>query len=143
MKKTFIAAIIIGFASIAWAKIITIQLTQDNDITHVAINDKSITKPELEQLLTKVASLDTNQFIFVVTSSNVPASELASTLGLIQEHGFRKLGLICPGTKGTTNGTWEITLDARKGKIPSCIQGVETDSGFVPGPDQSQTWGSR
>jgi len=117
-------------ATATTATILTIRLEQNNDETRCYIGNRQTDKYELERLLTKLSSIESNQFLFIIAASNVPASAVVETLGIVQKTGLHDLAVVCPGTYGTNTGTWRITLDATKERIPSCIQGVESESGF-------------
>jgi len=112
---------------------IVIRLVQESDTTQYAFSDRFVSKDEVARVLEKLASIDTRQFIIITTQTNVPASEVVGMIGLVQRTGLHNLALICQGTDGTNAGTWQVTIDAVKKPIPTCIKGVESESGFQIG----------
>ena len=130
MKRFHILLAIVLGSTACTAKMIVIRLVQESETTKYAFSDKYVSKDDVARVLNKLASIDNRQFIIVSTQTNVPASELTGMIGLIQRTGLHNLALICQGTDGTNSGTWNVTIDAIKKSIPTCIQGVESESGF-------------
>jgi hypothetical protein len=69
----------------------------------------------------RVASIDSNQIVRVVASTNVTANALVQTVGVIQRAGFHNVILASSGTDNGTNGTWQVTIDCRGWLLPGCI----------------------
>ena len=131
MNKVITAcAVILALVTSAAASILTIRIWQDEADTRWSINNRNVSMVELEGLLLKLASIDTNQFLYIVPETNVPSTILVQTLGVVQRAGLHNLGLICSGIDGTNAGTWQITLDARINHLPTCIANEHSLSGF-------------
>ena len=107
-----------------------IQISYDGDATSWTINERKVTPKELDHLLVRLGQIDTNQFLYIIAASNVPASDLVATIGIVQRAGLHDIGLICRGYDGTNSGIWQITIDALPKGLPTCLGGDRSDSGF-------------
>ena len=103
------------------AQSVTVSIDQPADGTDWKINRRKVSEIELNRLLTKIASLDSNQIVQVVAHTNVSATALVQTLGIIQRAGFQKLIIVSSGTDNSTNGTWRLTADFIDRGLPGCI----------------------
>ena len=130
IKKFATWVILLIIVATCSASILTIGILQDASDTLWSINGRDVTITELEDMLAKIASFDTNQFLYLVTETNTPSSKLVQTIGLIQRAGLHSIGVVCAGVDGTNAGTWWVTLDARKKHLPTCTSSKGALSGF-------------
>ncbi len=112
------------------ASTLMIRIIQNGTDICWSINNRNVTVDKLEELLVRLASINTNQFLYIVAQTNVPASKLVQTIGVVQRTGFHNLGLISSGVDGTNAGTWQITLDAKRKHFPTCVANEHSLSGF-------------
>jgi len=130
-RSTSISLVFFALVMTSVAYVVTIRLDQEGDQTIYSINNHNITVSTLESVLQRVSSIDSNLFLYIVLGSNVPASSLVATIGLVQRSGLHDLGLVSHGADGTNSGKWVVTVDALKGLIPSCIANENSPSGFI------------
>ncbi|MEI6218261.1 MAG: hypothetical protein WCP86_05135 [bacterium] len=121
MIKTFIILALLMISTSCSAQSLIVRVDQNAGKAEWTINRRQVSEPDFDRLMKRLASIDSNQVVQVVAHTNVTASTLVQTIGVIQRAGLYKIILASPGMDKSTNGTWRVTIDCTGWQLPGCI----------------------